>query len=55
MRRILFFDSRMPIRACPMVAEYIRPNVKPRKSNSPSGTAQICVVDRQLQLAHDLA
>ena len=57
MRLMLFFDGRYPRRAWPVLAEYIRPNVYPRKSNSPSGTLQIRVflVDRELQLAHDLA
>src|SRR6476620_7481353 len=43
MRRILFFDGRMPKRALPVFGEYILPNVYPRKSNSPSGTLQIRV------------
>ena len=30
-------------REWPVLAEYIRPNEYPRKSNSPSGTLQICV------------
>ena len=58
MRLMLFFDGRWPKRALPVVGEYIRPNVYPRKSNSPSGTLQIRVFSsfyRQLQLAHDLA
>ena len=55
---MLFFDGRRAKRACPVVGEYIRPNVKPKKSNSPSGTLQICVlslVHCQLQLTHDFA
>src|ERR1022692_4204117 len=32
-----------PSGALPVFAEYIRPNVYPRKSNSPSGTLQIRV------------
>src|SRR5215472_14976484 len=44
MRWMLFFDGRRAKRACPVVREYIRPNVKPKKSNSPSGTLQICVL-----------
>src|SRR5467141_2919680 len=43
MRLMLFFDGRYPKRAWPVLAEYIRPNVYPRKSNSPSGTLQIRV------------
>src|SRR3981189_2756370 len=43
MRLMLFFDGRWPKRALPVVGEYIRPNVYPRKSNSPSGTLQIRV------------
>src|ERR1700694_4887315 len=43
MRLMLFFDGRYPRYAFPVLAEYIRPNVYPRKSNSPSGTLQICV------------
>src|SRR5450432_2995452 len=43
MRLMLFFDGRWPRRAFPVLAEYIRPNVYPRKSNSPSGTLQIRV------------
>jgi hypothetical protein len=50
MRLMLFFDGRKAKRAWPVVRENIRPNVKPRKSNSPSGTLQI-----QLQLAHEHA
>src|ERR1700704_417460 len=42
-RLMLFFDGRCPRRAWPVLAEYIRPNVYPRKSNSPSGTLQIRV------------
>ena len=38
MRLMLFFDGRYPRRAWPVLAEYIRPNEYPRKSNSPSGT-----------------
>src|SRR5436305_2964267 len=58
MRLMLFFDGRNPKYALPVLAEYIRPNVYPRKSNSPSGTLQIScllLVDRELQLSHDLA
>src|SRR6266446_9509527 len=44
MRWMLFFDGRRAKRAWPVVREYIRPNVKPKKSNSPSGTLQICVL-----------
>src|SRR6202040_3767929 len=57
MRLMLFFDGRNAKRACPVVREYIRPSVKPKKSNSPSGTVQIrlVLVHRQLQLTHDLA
>src|SRR6516162_11414469 len=40
---MLFFDGRYPRRAWPVLAEYIRPNVYPRKSNSPSGILQIRV------------
>src|SRR6266849_456561 len=40
---MLFFDGRCPRYALPFLAEYIRPNVYPRKSNSPSGTLQIRV------------
>src|SRR5215510_7281206 len=40
MRLMLFFDGRYPRYAFPVFAEYIRPNVWPRKSNSPSGTLQ---------------
>src|SRR5713101_5909972 len=40
---MLFFDGRYPRYAWPVLAEYIRPNVYPRKSNSPSGTLQIRV------------
>src|SRR5271163_1955538 len=40
---MLFFDGRWPIRAWPVLAENIRPNVYPRKSNSPSGTLQMRV------------
>ena len=55
---MLFFDGRRAKRAWPVVGEYIRPNVKPKKSNSPSGTLQICVLSSvhcQLQLTHDFA
>jgi hypothetical protein len=56
MRLMLFLDGRKAKRALPVAGEYIRPNVKPRKSNSPSGTVQILVlVHRQLQPAHDRA
>src|ERR1700730_14938512 len=44
MRLMLFFDGRRAKRAWPVVREYIRPNVKPKKSNSPSGTLQTCVL-----------
>jgi hypothetical protein len=44
MRWMLFFDGRNAKRAWPVVQEYIRPNVKPKKPNSPSGTLQICVL-----------
>ena len=44
MRRMLFFDGRSAKRAWPVLGEYIRPNVNPRKSNSPSGTLQIRVL-----------
>jgi hypothetical protein len=56
MRLILFLDGRYPRRAWPVLAEYIRPNVYPRKSNS-SYLADACLllVDRELQLSHDLA
>src|SRR5712664_1134188 len=40
---MLFFDGRCPRYAWPVLAEYIRPNVYPRKSNCPSGTLQIRV------------
>src|SRR4029077_15045810 len=43
MRLMLLFDGRWPKRALPVVGEYIRPNVYPRKSNSPSGILQIRV------------
>src|ERR1700719_226117 len=43
MRLMLFFDGRYPKYAFPVLAEYISPNVYPRKSNCPSGTLQICV------------
>src|ERR1700680_4838626 len=43
MRLMLFRDGRYPRYAFPVLAEYIRPNVCPRKSNSPSGTLQIRV------------
>ena len=43
MRRMLFFDGRSARRAWPVLGEYIRPNVNPRKSNSPSGTLQMRV------------
>src|SRR5208283_6187771 len=42
-RLMLFLDGRRASRARPVVGEYIRPNVNPRKSNSPSGTLQIRV------------
>jgi hypothetical protein len=38
MRLILFFEGHRAKRAWPVVRGYIRPNVKPKKSNSPSGT-----------------
>src|SRR5882672_3907089 len=44
MRLMLFFDGRNAKRAWPVVRENICPNVKPRKSNSPSGTLQIRVL-----------
>src|SRR5215471_5881590 len=44
MRLMLFFDGRYPRPAWPVLAEYIRPNVYPRKSNSPSGILQIRVL-----------
>ncbi len=44
MRLMLFFDGRRAKRAWPVVREYMRPNVKPKKSNSPSGTRQIRVL-----------
>src|SRR5262245_44985516 len=40
---MLFFDGRYPRCAWPVLAEYIRPNEKPKKSNSSSGTLQIRV------------
>src|SRR5580692_11114872 len=40
---MLFRDGRYPRYAFPVLAEYIRPNVYPRKSNFPSGTLQIRV------------
>src|SRR5689334_12422280 len=43
MRRMLFFDGRSARRAWPVLGEYIRPNVNPRTSNSPSGTLQMRV------------
>jgi hypothetical protein len=43
-RKMLFFDGRRAKRAWPVVGEYIRPNVKPKKSNSPSGTLQMRVL-----------
>jgi len=43
MRRMLFFDGRNARRAWPVLGEYIRPNVNPRKSNSSSGTLQMRV------------
>src|SRR5215831_19269256 len=42
-RLMLFFDGRYPRRAWPVLAEYICPNVYPRKSNSSPGTLQIRV------------
>src|SRR5262249_45715776 len=42
-RLMLFFEGRHPRYALPILAEYIRPNVYPRKSNSRSGTLQIRV------------
>jgi hypothetical protein len=38
-----FFDGRSARRAWLVLGEYIRPNVHPRKSNSPSGTLQMRV------------
>src|SRR5262249_41929582 len=58
MRLMLFFDGRYPRRAWPVLAEYIRPNEYPRKSSSPDGTLSdscLFLVDRELQLSHDLA
>jgi hypothetical protein len=55
---MLFFDGRRAKRACPVVRENIRPNVKPKKSNSPSGTRQIRVLSSftvSFSFAHDLA
>ena len=43
MRLMLFFDGRSAERALPVVGEYIRPNVNPKKSNSPSETLQMRV------------
>ena len=43
MRLMLFRDGRYPRYAFPVLAEYIRPNVCPRQSNSPSGALQIRV------------
>src|SRR5258708_29394711 len=43
MRLMLFFDGRYPRYAFPVLAEYIRPNVCPRKSNFASSTLQIRV------------
>jgi len=43
-RLMLFFDARNANRLGPVVRENICPNVKPKKSNSPSGTVQICVL-----------
>ena len=43
MRLMLFFNGRYPKHAWPVLAEYIGPNVYPRKSNSSSGTLQIRV------------
>jgi hypothetical protein len=37
---MLFRDGRYPRYAFPVLAEYIRPNVCPRKSNFPSGRAR---------------
>jgi len=34
---MLFFDGRSARRAWPVLGEYIRPNVNPRKSNTPGG------------------
>src|SRR6202030_1098409 len=42
-RLMLFFDGRYPKYAFPVLAEYISPNVYPRKSNCPSGTLQVRV------------
>ena len=43
MRLMLFRDGRYPRYALPVLTEYIRPNVYPRKSNSPSGALQMRV------------
>ncbi len=40
LRLMLFCDGRYPRRARPALAEYIRANLCPRKSSSPSGTVQ---------------
>ena len=42
MRLMLFFDGRYPRRAWPVLAEYIRPNEYPRKSNSPFSGKYAC-------------
>ena len=55
---MLFRDGRYPRYAFPVLAEYIRPNVYPRKSKLPfRDLANSCLlfVDRELELAHDLA
>jgi len=56
MRLMLFFDGRKAKRALPVVFEYIRPNVKPKKSNSPSGTVQMRVFSSSpsASACHDL-
>ena len=56
MRLMLFFDGRNAKRAWPVVREYIRPNVKPKKWNFAfRDLADLCLVlvHRQLQLTHD--
>jgi hypothetical protein len=44
LRDVLFCDGRCPRRAWPVLGEYIRRNVYPRKSNFPSGIWQIRVL-----------
>src|SRR5258706_14096896 len=55
MRLMLFIDGRHPRYAFPVLAEYISPNVCPRKSNCPSGTLQIRVFSSLTVSSHDLA